>query len=160
MNVTTPDIRVQSEAFDQGAELTRFSMRNKTSGAICSFTGQMRDFQGPTRETGTIISSMELDHYPGMAEKQLGVLAQDATQRWAIDDLCIIHRFGLLKPTEAIVFVATASAHRGDAFAACEFLMDWLKTKAPFWKKETGPDGTQWVDAQASDNSRAERWKR
>ncbi len=157
--MTTPDIRVQRDVFDQGAELTRFSSRNKLSGAICAFTGQMRDFQGPTRETGAVISAMELDHYPGMAEKQLAALAHDAKLRWPLDGICIIHRFGLLKPTEAIVFVATASAHRGDAFAGCEFLMDWLKTQAPFWKKETGPDGAQWVEAQASDDSRATRWK-
>jgi molybdopterin synthase catalytic subunit len=153
------NIRVQREAFDQGQELSTFSARNSLSGAICSFTGQMRDFQGPDRATGQPITAMELDHYPGMAERQLQDLTREAQQRWPLDDICIIHRFGVLKPTEAIVFVASASAHRGDAFAACEFLMDWLKTKAPFWKKETGPGGTQWVEAKESDESRAERWQ-
>ncbi len=152
-------IRVQRAAFDQGDELTKFSARNASSGAICSFTGQMRDFNGPDKKSSETITTMELEYYPGMAERELAELVAQAQQRWGIDDVCIIHRFGNLTPTEAIVFVATASAHRAEAFAACEFLMDWLKTKAPFWKKETGPSGTTWVAAQSSDEDRAKRWE-
>ena len=154
------DIRVQREAFEPGAELTRFSLQNSSSGAVCTFTGQMRDFRGPDRATGEPITAMELDHYPGMAERQLAELAADAKGRWPLDDLCIIHRFGKLIPTEPIVFVATASAHRGDAFAAAEFLMDWLKTKAPFWKKETTAKSAEWVSEAAADVERAQRWAR
>ncbi len=154
------DIRVQKDAFEIGAETEKFAARNNTSGAICTFIGQMRDFRGSDKATGEIIATMELDAYPGMADKQLLDLAAQAKARWPLDDVTIIHRYGVLKPTEAIVFVATASAHRGDAFAACEFLMDWLKTKAPFWKKETGPSGSSWVAAQTSDDERAERWNK
>lgn len=153
-------IRVQQEPFEPGAELTRFSVRNSSSGAICTFTGQMRDFRGSDRATGEPITAMELDHYPGMAERQLAELAGDAKARWPLDDLCIIHRFGKLNPTEPIVFVATASSHRGDAFAAAEFLMDWLKTKAPFWKKEATAKGAEWVSEAAADVERAQRWTR
>jgi len=156
--MTGVDIRVQREPFDPGAELTRFAARNAAAGAICSFTGQMRDFRGADRASGTPVAAMELDHYPGMAERQLQDLAADAKRRWPIDDLCVVHRFGVLKPGEPIVFVATASAHRGEAFAACEFLMDWLKTRAPFWKKESGPGGATWVAAEAADDARAARW--
>ena len=155
----TPDIRVQREPFDQGDELSKFSALNLSSGAICSFTGQMRDFTGRERASGQSITAMELDYYPGMAERQLNDLALEAQHRWPLDGICIVHRFGVLNPTEAIVFVATASAHRGEAFAACEFLMDWLKTKAPFWKKESGPGGSQWVEAKEDDESRAQRWQ-
>ncbi|MBL8629994.1 MAG: molybdenum cofactor biosynthesis protein MoaE [Rhodospirillaceae bacterium] len=154
------DIRVQKDAFGIGAETDTFAARNKTSGAICTFIGQMRDFRGADKQTGEAIATMELDAYPGMADKQLLDLATEAKSRWPLDDIAIIHRYGPLKPAEAIVFVATASAHRGDAFAACEFLMDWLKTKAPFWKKETGPSGSSWVAALESDDDRAKRWEK
>jgi molybdopterin synthase catalytic subunit len=154
------EIRVQKEPFEPGAELSRFSARNARSGAICSFTGQMRDFHGADRASGQPITTMELDHYPGMAERQLAGLCDDAKRRWPLDDICVVHRFGVLKPAEPVVFVATASAHRGEAFAACEFLMDWLKTQAPFWKKETGPGGARWVEAQSSDDQRAARWRK
>jgi molybdopterin synthase catalytic subunit len=156
--MSSMDIRVQREPFDQGHELSRFSKTHAGSGAICSFTGQMRDFRGSARAHGAQIATMELEHYPGMAERQLAELARETQTRWPLDGLCVIHRFGVLRPTEAIVFVATASAHRGEAFAACEFLMDWLKTQAPFWKKETGADGAQWVDALSADADRASRW--
>jgi molybdopterin synthase catalytic subunit len=151
-------IRVQREDFEPGVELAGFSARNRASGAICTFVGQMRDFRGSDRASGKIISAMELEHYPGMAERQLADLADVALRRWPLDDLAIIHRYGRLAPGDPIVFVATASAHRGDAFAACEFLMDWLKTKAPFWKKETGPQGADWVAVDEADTGRAERW--
>ncbi len=148
------DIRVQAEAFNIGAETQSFADRNKNSGAVCTFIGQMRDFKAG----GERVSAMHLDAYPGMAAKELHDLAAEAKSRWPLDDITIIHRYGPLQPGDAIVFVATASAHRGDAFASCEFLMDWLKTKAPFWKKETGPSGSSWVAALESDDERARRW--
>jgi len=154
------EIRVQREAFDPGAEINRFCARNATSGGVASFIGQMRDFRGTTRADGETVAAMTLDHYPGMAEKQLAVLISEAAQRWPLDDVVIIHRVGQLVPGDAIVLVITASTHRGDAFASCEFLMDWLKTKAPFWKKETTPDGAAWVEARGSDETQAEKWAR
>jgi molybdopterin synthase catalytic subunit len=156
----TSQIRVQRDAFDAGAELSAFSRRNRAAGAICSFTGQMRDFRGPDRSSGQPISAMELEYYPGMAERQLDELAAEAHRRWPLADLLIVHRHGPLAPGDPIVFVATAGAHRGEAFAACEFLMDWLKTQAPFWKKETGPRGPGWVAAETADDARAARWSR
>lgn len=154
------DLRVQMEAFDIAAEVATFTERNKASGAICTFTGLMRDFRGADRTSGEKIAAMELDAYPAMAEKQLAELAAEAGRRWPVDDIAVIHRYGKLAPSEAIVFVATASSHRAEAFASCEFLMDWLKTKAPFWKKETGPSGQTWVSETAEDLKRAERWAR
>ncbi len=152
-------IRVQREAFDPGAELSAFTALHRGSGGIAVFIGQMRDFRGADRASGEPIEAMVLDYYPGMAERQLEELTAEASGRWPLDGVLILHRYGMLQPGEAIVLVATASAHRRDAFAACEFLMDWLKTKAPFWKKETTAAGTAWVEAHASDDARAERWK-
>ncbi|MDX2142106.1 MAG: molybdenum cofactor biosynthesis protein MoaE [Rhodospirillaceae bacterium] len=159
-----PSIRIQRESFDAGAELTAFSANHRGAGAICSFVGQMRDFRGADRASGQAIDAMELEHYPGMAERQLAELAAEARRRWPITGLAIVHRHGRLAPGEPIVFVATAGAHRAEAFAACEFLMDWLKTQAPFWKKETGPQGAEsgagWVTAEAADDARAARWSK
>lgn len=149
-------IRVQRERFDPGVEINTFCARNATSGGIATFIGQMRDFRGTDREP---ITAMTLDHYPGMAERELGALTTGAKDRWPLDDMLIIHRHGAFQPGDPIVLVAVASAHRQDAFAACEFLMDWLKTKAPFWKKEMTAGGGAWVDAREVDNARADRWK-
>jgi molybdopterin synthase catalytic subunit len=151
-------IRVQSEAFDPGFEINGFCARNRTSGAIASFVGQMRDFRGSRRNEGATLTSMTLEHYPGMAERQLAELVTDAGKRWTLDDILVIHRFGQLAPGEQIVLTAVASTHRAEAFAACEFIMDWLKTKAPFWKKETSAQGAAWVETRASDETRAEKW--
>lgn len=151
-------IRVQREPFDPGVEINGFCARNPTSGGVASFIGQMRDFRGPSRTDGEAVAAMTLEHYPGMAEGQLAGLVKDARGRWQLDDILVIHRFGLLAPGNAIVLVATAAAHRGEAFAACEFLMDWLKTKAPFWKKETTADGAAWVESRDSDEARAAKW--
>jgi molybdopterin synthase catalytic subunit len=151
---------VQEEPFDAGAELNRFMARNRLSGGVASFVGQVRDFRGPSRARGEAVAAMTLEHYPGMAERELGALCVEARRRWSLDDVYALHRYGPLQPGEAIVFVATAAPHRADAFAACEFMMDWLKTKAPFWKKETTPAGDQWVSAHAEDDARAERWKK
>jgi molybdopterin synthase catalytic subunit len=152
-------VRVQRETFDAGAELTRFMARTPLSGGIASFVGQVRDFRGPNRAGGVPVAAMTLEHYPGMAERELAALCAEAQRRWSLDDVFALHRYGALKPGEAIVFVATAAPHRADAFAACEFMVDWLKTKAPFWKKEATPAGERWVAAHADDDARAERWK-
>jgi molybdopterin synthase catalytic subunit len=155
------DVRVQKDPFDAGVELNRFTRRNRGSGGIASFVGQMRDFRGPDRAHGQSLTAMTLEYYPGMAERQLGDLINEANTRWPLDDVCVIHRYGDFAPGDPIVLVITASSHRGPAFAACEFIMDWLKTKAPFWKREVGAGGTTtWVDAMASDDARAERWEK
>jgi len=153
-------IRVQREAFDPGAEINGFCGRNSTSGGVASFIGQMRDFRGPSRAEGETVAAMTLEHYPGMAESELASLVKDAEGRWPLDDVLVIHRVGPLTPGDAIVLVATATTHRGDAFAACEFLMDWLKTKAPFWKKETAAGGVAWVEARDADDAKAAQWAR
>ena len=151
-------IRVQREAFDPGGEINAFCARNATSGGVANFIGQMRDFRGISRSDGEAVASMTLEHYPGMAERQLADLVADAKARWPLDDILIVHRFGHLTPGEAIVLVAVAATHRGEALAACEFLMDWLKTKAPFWKKEATAEGGAWVEARMSDEARAAKW--
>ncbi|MBX7200864.1 MAG: molybdenum cofactor biosynthesis protein MoaE [Rhodospirillaceae bacterium] len=148
-------IRVQREPFDPGAELNAFMATVPKSGGIASFVGQVRDFKGDDT-----VHAMTLEHYPGMAEREFAALTEDARGRWALDGLLIIHRYGELRPPEPIVLVAAAAAHRADAFAACEFLMDWLKTKAPFWKKEALDSGEAWVAASADDDARADRWKK
>ncbi|MCB2106990.1 MAG: molybdenum cofactor biosynthesis protein MoaE [Rhodobacteraceae bacterium] len=152
-------VRVHAERFDPGAELNAFTARNPNAGAIASFVGQMRDFSRDSAPSGAPISSMTLEYYPGMAEKQLSALLTEARERWPLDDASVIHRFGTLTPSEPIVFVATASAHRDAAFSACEFVMDWLKTKAPFWKKETTDAGGTWVAAHDGDTMRAAKWR-
>ena len=153
------DVRVQKETFDAGAELSRFLARNPGAGGVASFVGQMRDFRGLQRASGQPLSGMTLEHYPGMAERQLADVVAEAQKRWPVEDVTAIHRFGDFAPGDPIVLVITAAAHRGDAFAACEFIMDWLKTKAPFWKREQARDGgANWVEAREADDVRAERW--
>lgn len=151
-------VRVQLEPFDPGAELNAFLSETPHAGGIAVFVGQMRDFRGTDRATGAPVSAMSLEHYPGMAERELEALVSDAQSRWKLDGVRVIHRTGDLLPADPIVFVATASAHRADALEACAFLIDWLKTKAPFWKKETTGDGPRWVDATSTDEIRAARW--
>lgn len=145
-------ITVQAEPFDLNTEVASLHRDNPAVGAVASFLGTVRG------ESGTI-SEMSLEHYPGMTEKALAAIVQEAQSRWAVIDATVIHRIGPLAPCEPIVLVAVASAHRGDAFAACEFIMDFLKTRAPFWKKETTATGGQWVDARDSDESAAQRWE-
>lgn len=152
-------IRVQSEDFDIGAELARLSEGNHAVGGVASFVGLVRDMS-PAGEIGAKIGAMTLEHYPGMTEKQLAAIEAEARQRWSLADCLIIHRYGRLLPGDRIVLVATASAHRQAALEACAFLIDWLKTKAPFWKLEDGRAGSQWVEAKASDDLAAERWKK
>jgi len=146
-------IRVQREDFDAGHELVSLARGNKSVGGVCAFVGLVRDLAGV--ET---ISAMTLEHYPGMTERALADIEAEARRRWPLEDVLIVHRFGRLEPGDRIVLVATASAHRAAAFDACAFLIDWLKTKAPFWKLEETPAGSRWVEAQASDAAAAHRW--
>jgi molybdopterin synthase catalytic subunit len=146
-------VRVQREDFDLGAELAALARGKTGIGGLASFVGLVRDVAGSER-----IEAMTLEHYPGMTEKQLIEIEAEARRRWPLDAVLIIHRHGRLLPGEQIVLVATASAHRQAAFESCQFLIDWLKTKAPFWKLEETPSGSRWVDAQASDDTAAERW--
>src|SRR5512140_2530769 len=133
-------VRVQQEDFDAGAEIARLRADNPKVGAVAAFIGVVRDLN-----EGADVATMTLEHYPGMTEKALDAIVQQAKARWDVYDVLVIHRIGELKPTDQIVLVVTTSAHRGEAFAACEVVMDYLKTEAPFWKKETTPAGTRWV---------------
>jgi molybdopterin synthase catalytic subunit len=147
-------VRVQHADFDTGAELQQLRSVSPSIGAVVSFVGQVRDMN-----TGDKVSELTLEHYPGMTEKALEAIALQAKSRWDVVDILIIHRVGTLKPLDQVVLVAVSSAHRGDAFKACEFVMDYLKTEAPFWKKELLQTGeTRWVDARESDDSARERW--
>ncbi|MBD3660847.1 MAG: molybdenum cofactor biosynthesis protein MoaE [Arenibacter algicola] len=146
-------IRIQTEDFDPGAELETLSAGNTAIGGVCSFVGLVRDFA-----EGDGVTAMTLEHYPGMTERQLQDIEAEAHARWPLDGTVIIHRVGRMEPGERIVFVAAASAHREAAFEACHFLIDWLKTRAPFWKKEEGASGARWVDAKDSDDEAAARW--
>jgi molybdopterin synthase catalytic subunit len=146
-------VRVQSEDFDTGAEIARLRQHNPRVGAVVAFVGTVRDLN-----EGIGVAALTLEHYPGMTEKSLESICDEARGRWRLEDLTIIHRVGELRPTDQIVLVAVASAHRGEAFAACEFLMDYLKTRAPFWKKEATPEGGRWVEARDSDEQAASRW--
>lgn len=144
-------VAVQSEPFDLGAEVSAFTAAVRGAGAVVSFTGLVRD------EGGTL-SAMEIEHYPGMTEKAISGIAEEAVRRWSLADVLVIHRYGRLGPGEAIMMVATAAPHRGDAFAAAEYLMDYLKSRAPFWKKELGADGETWVAAKNADEDALKRW--
>jgi molybdopterin synthase catalytic subunit len=146
-------IRIQTEDFDAGAEIAKLRAGNPKVGAIASFVGVCRDVND-----GESVATMTLEHYPGMTEKALAQIVDEAIARWRIIDVTVVHRVGELKPTDQIVLVVVSSGHRGDAFAACEFLMDYLKTRAPFWKKEQTPEGVRWVEARTSDDDAARRW--
>ncbi len=148
-------VRVQQEDFDVGAEIARLRADNPKIGAVASFIGIVRDLN-----EGAAVGSITLEHYPGMTDKALTSIAEQAKTRWSLLDVLIIHRIGTLAPTDQIVLVVTTSSHRGDAFAACQFVMDYLKTEAPFWKKEVTAEGTRWVDARDSDIDARERWQR
>jgi len=150
-------VRVQAEDFDVGAELTALSAGNTRIGAVASFVGLVRDIAPDTAGTG---SALTLEHYPGMTEKALAGVEADARARWTLDATLIIHRYGRLLPGDRIVLAACASRHRGAAFEACQFMMDWLKTRAPFWKLEEAGGEARWVDARESDDDAAARWLR
>ncbi len=145
--------RVQTEDFDLGAEIARLRQGNPAIGAVVAFVGLVRDLN-----ENASVSEMTLEHYPGMTEKALTEIEAAAKSRWDIVETLVIHRVGALQPTDQIVLVAVGSAHRHEAFAACEFIMDYLKTQAPFWKKEQTPQGAHWVDARESDETAAQRW--
>ena len=147
-------IRVQEADFDLGAELAALTRGKTGIGGLAVFVGLVRDMAG-----GAPVEAMTLEHYPGMTEAMLERIEAEARARWPLDDSLIVHRVGRMTPGEQIVLVACTSAHRQAAFEACQFLIDWLKTKAPFWKLEEGPAGAKWVEARASDDSAAARWK-
>lgn len=146
-------VRVQTEDFDAGDEINQLRMARRDVGAVVSFIGQVRDVN-----EGDEVSQLTLEHYPGMTEKSLNSIITQAKARWNIMDVLIIHRVGTLQPCDQIVLVAVSGAHRGEAFAACEFVMDYLKTEAPFWKKEVTPTGERWVEAKSSDDDAKTRW--
>ncbi|PKO46359.1 MAG: molybdopterin synthase catalytic subunit MoaE [Betaproteobacteria bacterium HGW-Betaproteobacteria-22] len=146
-------VRVQTEDFDAGFEISRLHKNRKDIGAVVSFIGLVRDLND-----GDAVSQLTLEHYPGMTEKSLTSIINQAMARWSIKDALIIHRVGTLQPSDQIVLVAVSGAHRGEAFAACEFMMDYLKTEAPFWKKEVTPQGEHWVEAKSADDAARERW--
>ena len=146
-------IRVQEQPFDVGKELTALRAGNRRSGASALFVGTVREGDGEDK-----ISDMTLEHYPGMTEKALADIEAQAVERWPLDETLIVHRYGRMEPGEDIVLVIVLAAHRAAAFEACEFLMDWLKTSAPFWKLETQGQETSWVDAKDSDDKARDRW--
>jgi molybdopterin synthase catalytic subunit len=147
-------VRIQTADFDVGAEMAALRRGNPKIGAVASFVGVVRDVN-----EGDTVAEMTLEHYPGMTEKAIEEIIVQAKGRWKVLDALVIHRVGTLKPTDQIVLVIVTSGHRGDAFAACEFIMDYLKTRAPFWKKEQTGQGARWVDARATDDVAAERWR-
>ena len=144
-------LSVQSAPFDLGAESNAFAAAQTAAGAVVTFIGLVRD-------NGGTLAAMEIEHYPGMTEKAIRSIMDQAVTRWSLDDALVIHRYGRLAPQEAIMMVATAARHRADAFAAAEFLMDYLKSRAPFWKKEIGADGAEWVAARDADEDALTRW--
>jgi molybdopterin synthase catalytic subunit len=152
-------IKVQREDFDIGAELAQLTRGNTKVGGLASFVGLVRDLADQGAVSAQV-SSMTLEHYPGMTEKRLAEIEAEARARWPLESVLIIHRYGKLEPGDRIVLVATTSAHRQAALESCAFLIDWLKTKAPFWKLEEGAKGTAWVEAKESDDRAAEKWKR
>ena len=146
-------VRIQTEDFDVGAELAAMRLASKDIGALVNFVGQVRDMND-----GDVVSTLTLEHYPGMTERSLESIEVEAKSRWNIVDSLIIHRVGTLQHLDQIVLVAVTSAHRGEAFKACEFIMDYLKSQAPFWKKEATADGERWVEAKISDDDAQARW--
>ena len=146
-------VSIQTQDFDVNAEISALLAQDKRVGAVCSFIGTVRD-----RNDGSAVSAMELEHYPGMTEKAIEAMIDEAFKRFDIFAARVIHRVGPLQPLDQIVLVAVTSAHRGESFQACEFLMDYLKTQSPFWKKEQTPEGARWVDARVSDDAALAKW--
>ena len=145
-------VKIQEAAFDVGAEIITFSQRHTKMGAIATFTGIVRDNDNET------LKAMEIEHYPGMAEKAISEIVQTAVKRWSLGDALVIHRYGTLAPGEIIMMVATAAIHRSDAFQAAEFLMDYLQSRAPFWKKEITKEAVTWVPSRQNDEDALDRW--
>ncbi len=148
-----PRVAIQGADFDLSAEVASLRAADPRVGAVCSFIGTVRD-----RNDGCSVATLELEHYPGMTEKSIEAMIDEAQRRFAIFAARVVHRVGVLQPLDQIVLVAVTSAHRGESFRACEFLMDYLKTQAPFWKKEQTPQGARWVDARVSDDAAMQRW--
>jgi molybdopterin synthase catalytic subunit len=146
-------VRVQTADFDVADEIASLRGNDARVGAVAAFVGLVRDVND-----GDTVRTLTLEHYPGMTEKALEAIVDEAKSRWSVYDALVIHRVGTLKPTDQIVLVVVTGAHRGEAFSACEFIMDYLKTRAPFWKKEQTPDGERWVEARASDHDQSARW--
>ena len=146
-------VSIQTTDFNLADEVAALRANDARVGAVCSFVGTVRD-----RNDGVSVSTLELEHYPGMTEKAIEAMVDEALRRFDIYAARVVHRVGLLQPLDQIVLVAVTSAHRGESFQACEFLMDYLKTQAPFWKKEQTPDGARWVDARVSDDAALQRW--
>lgn len=160
MNITMPRVSIQTHDFDVTTEIAALRAQDGRIGAVCSFVGTVRDRavgESGLTETGSI-RSMELEHYPGMTENAIEAMIDAANQRFDIFGARVIHRVGILQPLDQIVMVAVTSAHRGESFQACEFLMDYLKTQAPFWKKEQNSEGARWVDARVSDDAALAKW--
>jgi len=153
-------IRVQRDRFDIGAEIAAFSQSTGRVGGVATFVGLVRDYLGEKPEGAPPVHALTLEHYPGMTERQLERIEAEALKRWDLADVLVIHRIGRMEPGEPIVLVCTSSAHRAAALESCAFLIDWLKTKAPFWKREETPDGESWVAARASDDAATARWDR
>lgn len=149
----TPRVVIQTPDFDLATEIALLRANDKRVGAVCSFIGTVRD-----RNDGLNVQSMELEHYPGMTEKAIEAMIDEAITRFDIFAARVVHRVGLLQPLDQVVMVAVTSSHRGESFKACEFLMDYLKTQAPFWKKEETPEGARWVDARVSDDAALAKW--
>ena len=149
----TTRVSIQTQDFDVAAEIAALRAQDRRVGAVCSFIGTVRD-----RNDGQSVSTMELEHYPGMTERSIEAMIDEAFRRFDIYAARVIHRVGLLQPLDQIVLVVVTSAHRGESFQACEFLMDYLKTQAPFWKKEQTPEGARWVDARVSDDQALAKW--
>jgi molybdopterin synthase catalytic subunit len=153
--MTAPRVVIQSQDFDVSSEVTNLRAQDMRVGAVCVFVGTVRDRN--SGQPGTV-SSLELEHYPGMTEKSIEAMIDEVHRRFDVFGARVIHRVGLLQPLDQIVLVVVTSAHRGQSFQACEFLMDYLKTQAPFWKKEQTPEGAHWVDARVSDDAALQRW--
>ena len=149
----TGRVSIQTEDFNLAVEVQRLRKDDKRVGAVCTFTGTVRD-----RNDGLNVSSMELEHYPGMTEKAIEAMIDEALNRFDIFGVRVVHRVGLFQPLDQVVMVAVTSAHRGESFSACEFLMDYLKTQAPFWQKEQTPEGARWVDARVTDDAALAKW--
>ena len=160
MNAAFPRVSIQTDDFDLSAEVAALRAQDPRVGAVCTFVGTVRD-QHPKASpapSAAEVQSMELEHYPGMTERAIEAMIDEALRRFDVYGARVVHRVGLLQPMDQIVLVAVTSAHRGESFQACEFLMDYLKTQAPFWKKEQTPTGAHWVDARVSDDAALARW--
>ncbi len=160
--MSPPRVCIQTEDFDVSSEIKALRAHDARVGAVCCFVGTVRDRYAPTLASSPAptepVLSMELEHYPGMTEKAIEAMIDEAQRRFDIFGARVVHRIGLLRPLDQIVLVAVTSAHRGESFQACEFLIDYLKTQAPFWKKEQTPDGARWVDARVTDDAALARW--